>query len=472
MEHANGLTNGNQREDTPQPLVDAQAATKPRVDPDHKSLSSLPPEILSHIFQSVCSSSRKRDRPWLEMLLSQVTSHWRNVALTTPQLWKNIDYLVWRKSPQQMVRAYLSRSGALPLQIQIVLQADITDSNLTTILQMLTPHLRRWGGLGFTFTHEWQLLKLLEIIRDPMAPTLQCLYICYKPSVPLNDPKLTSFEVFCGGAPVLSSIRLRGIRPTCCLPPLTAVTSLRLKEPADNAELRTSLRELTLMLNNLPTLTHLVLHGDYRHQDDGESLGSIELPSLLSLELLIFGRIEMYPLVLSMISAPLLQNLLLEAMVEEEIAEIAAHPPNFPSLRSLIFLSPPGENGNFAVWRNLIHAFPIVQHFTLSEKNMDAFLLSFHDLEDPLMPWPDLHTLTLTARSDHPAKMVRLLYSLVQSRISRGRPLQKLELSKSIMTWSSAEMEELRALADIEMTTLYDDLRPHNFVTDPSDDEE
>src|ERR1700692_4208520 len=60
-------------------------------------VASVPNEILSAIFHAGCllprsdpSFDNKLWEPPFEILVSQVTQHWRNVAIATPGLWTQI----------------------------------------------------------------------------------------------------------------------------------------------------------------------------------------------------------------------------------------------------------------------------------------------------------------------------------------------------------------------------------------------
>lgn len=88
--------------------------------PTASSIQAIPPEILGQIFINCLADEhckilpRKTTAP---LLVAQVCSIWRTVALSTPQLWSSM--LITFPMQERLANAWLSRSGGLPLKIGI-----------------------------------------------------------------------------------------------------------------------------------------------------------------------------------------------------------------------------------------------------------------------------------------------------------------------------------------------------------------
>ena len=148
-------------------------------------------------------------------------------------------------------------------------------------------------------------------------------------------------NIFTGGAPCLTSLRLRGFGIQRCLPPLTTVNNLQIREPFNGDKM--SIARLASILDGLPVLTHLVINGDFI--DRWTPVAQIYLPFLRSFHLWTYDVTNQIPGLLNAISAPLLHSLPLEVLCEEiddfsNGLYLTLQTPKFPSLRSLAPLSP------------------------------------------------------------------------------------------------------------------------------------
>ena len=123
-------------------------------------VASVPNEILSAIFEAGChlpprpqpsDSSSETDEwePPFEILVSHVTRHWRNVAVSTPSLWTQI-YIAEQHECLDAAAAYLTRSRCLPLDIEVEMGRPHARSrwlpklpSTCSIIETLTPHVGR-----------------------------------------------------------------------------------------------------------------------------------------------------------------------------------------------------------------------------------------------------------------------------------------------------------------------------------------
>ncbi|KAJ7612257.1 hypothetical protein FB45DRAFT_760127 [Roridomyces roridus] len=164
----------------------------------------LPNEILREIFLVVCTNDhRTDDEPGLEIslnrilfpehnrplnmhiTLSHVSSHWRTLALGTPELWTTlqVDFGVPTPSITRLLNlldTFISRGGEMPLAFEITQMADDP-----RIVQLLTHHAKRIrnlaadgaGLLGAFFDLAPGSMECLETLRwddDEFMPARLC----------------------------------------------------------------------------------------------------------------------------------------------------------------------------------------------------------------------------------------------------------------------------------------------------------
>ncbi|KAJ6502229.1 hypothetical protein C8R45DRAFT_862027 [Mycena sanguinolenta] len=123
----------------------------------HRALISpwrrLPVEILSEIFLftlKVRGGDRNRDDlyPWVDdrrgtLLLCQICSTWRAVALQTPALWNTLSfqsYWAFRR-PLDWVSTWLDRSRSSPLHLQLRWDPNLSPNIRNSVLSAFTSHL-------------------------------------------------------------------------------------------------------------------------------------------------------------------------------------------------------------------------------------------------------------------------------------------------------------------------------------------
>jgi len=400
------------------------------------------------------------------ILMSQVSSRWRAVALGTPQLWTRIHIDVRRHGSSQMVSHYLRRSGALPLDLSIhhsVQQASIAET--AYIFHAIGLHIDRWRNLQITCSLRIFLRQFIQSIPLSPAPLLQTLQISLGEGN-IYDKDDTLYNIFKRGAPSLKSVRLRGVGLQC-LQSLNSVTSLHLH---DTGSMRITSPLFSAILHGLPALTHLVLSGNIIL--DRALNVKVDLPALLSLCVRPPDwSSDHFAYLLNMISAPVLETLLLEQTTVGEIKELARlafGAPNFPSLRSLTLL--PSGKFTLPTWQTLSHMFPAVTHISLADPTTREFLdaLSGKEVKMSLSAplWPYLHTLTLIRRIgvcldfDQTA-----LYTATSSRIASNMPISRLQFPKLMIDhFKPDDLHRLQQLVDVEEVTVYPGIDYQTYI--------
>ena len=182
-------------------------------------ITRLPTEILALIFGIVHQDA---------ITVSHVDRHWRNLALRSPLLWRNLHLGLCN----DQIREYLNRS--LPLSIAITLdvvdkyfrdedsrdedleESDEEDSRenpeaFMAHLTMLIHHVSRWHTLRLNCTSHKTMSTILSYLRGLSAPCLThiSIHLCNGDSF---DRSLGwHVAIFDGSAPLLRTVHLGGI---------------------------------------------------------------------------------------------------------------------------------------------------------------------------------------------------------------------------------------------------------------------
>ncbi|KZP25040.1 hypothetical protein FIBSPDRAFT_929587 [Athelia psychrophila] len=168
----------------------------------------VPREILSEIFLYFRPDEQTRDTPDLRrsiILISHVCQSWRNVALSTPQLWSTIIVNLGPRDAQRKLdcaKAWIERSRQYPLSISIsCLMPNRSAKAWKELLDILIPH-----------SHRWRSAKILT-------------WTDYLSGLNGHIPKLESLDIRIGGhsqkdafdiSPSLRQLRLTHCNPGIC----------------------------------------------------------------------------------------------------------------------------------------------------------------------------------------------------------------------------------------------------------------
>jgi hypothetical protein len=408
-------------------------------------ISSIPNEILSMIFkigQAIFRSNLQDDddsepeehEPPFEVLVSHVSTHWRDVAINTHLLWRFIDISPGRSMAG--VASYIARSNGCPLDVRLDLSQSVWNPKgvATEVLDMIISHLGRWHRFSVQSDREGADNPMLARLSDLSAPLLQHLSLCVDD---LEHPDSTSDDnlrpqIFSGGAPNLSFVRLRGLGMHFFRPPLVAVTTLHLDQTKTLPIRYTLFREL---LTASPFLTNLSIYGDIIGSDSWTSIESsaIEMPALRSLRICGLSGF-VYCGILLGITAPRLESLVLKDVQEHDLDLFwtSSQMSKFPLLHSLTFCD--FEFSEYT-YRNMFRAFTAITKFTSLYSSVNTPMVlrllgasTVNPNSSVLeLPWPNLETLTLLLNLDDEP----LVDDVVETRIIAGHPLIKLRLGSS-----------------------------------------
>ncbi|KAJ7663134.1 hypothetical protein DFH06DRAFT_344885 [Mycena polygramma] len=257
---------------------------------------TLPPEIVTQIFVA-CLPSHGRVRPSPHtppLTLAQICRHWREIALSSSELWSSVDILL---SPQfmhaawfglrplpdppiyealPMIELWFSRAKERPLSLTVRSTRGELPKPLLTLISAMAGRLYR---LELKLSH-----KDFEFLgKNPAAfPRLEKLAICSEAD--LHPDTYNTFR----DTPCLSKLKIaHDYALVSDLPPL--LTSLEIRQM--------SLRHLPEVLNQCPRLLHITVDMEFSWSTQvitvphlqslvfhGSSLDCLNLPDLRRLD--------------------------------------------------------------------------------------------------------------------------------------------------------------------------------------------
>ncbi|KAF9547193.1 hypothetical protein CPC08DRAFT_715877 [Agrocybe pediades] len=170
----------------------------------------IPPELWASIFEEVVLSD---DTTCAPMLLLHICHFWREIALTTPQLWTKLD--VNGDSDPQQVDFFLQNS--MPLRIDIMV--DLVKSYDHPPLIVFHAHLHRIRSLDICSNFVTYAQHALSLIgQNQAAPALQILSvtITQEPTTltPGSEAGFITLKSPFSAVPVIATLTL----PLCHLP--------------------------------------------------------------------------------------------------------------------------------------------------------------------------------------------------------------------------------------------------------------
>jgi len=227
-------------------------------------VSSLLPEMLSTIFEN--GPAVPLERVAFALSVSQVSRYWRETAVHTPFLWAGIPLFPRSNGGgyQEFLKVLIHRSQSYPLDITIRLHEldiphsaadkmkaqlrqqqqeyeEIESSEFTIYmgskpqeasrsspdeLDTIISEISRWRTFAYESDNPYDVVEMTQRLANLSAPILKSFKFVGSPDGDETVPQ----NVFEGGAPILSSVRIGGIEPTSSLlahspPPRRSVVS-------------------------------------------------------------------------------------------------------------------------------------------------------------------------------------------------------------------------------------------------------
>ena len=432
----------------------------------------LPPEVLIYIFKlgsrmlqddPILGSSIPRPLP---LVVSAVCRQWRDIAVTTPDLWTNL--VIKHPRPYGWVPLSLQRSAESPIDITI----DCRSTNLLTapvvdqLMTRLMVHLPRWRRFALNSTDPATIYAVGRRLADSSAPMLRHLQLSLSGSSGNQEVLLP--EIFQGGAEALTSVRYDSLCTPWTAPPLVNLTVLDLRWLW--LQTRLQYEQFRAVLAASPNIRALILRGTYIHLHSGRQYPPLAIPTLRYLEVSGDNVCRMS----SLLETPGLEELTLANLDETEFREFVASLPvpgeprscgpgeeggvggssemedasgsgmddmeaemeleaapvvctatmRYPHLRSLALL-----NASMCTpTRRFTRALPTITHLTVINSATAKFLQLFREESVEALrggreglSWPHLRKFTFIDEVDH-----FLLHGVLRDRKAAGAPLECL----------------------------------------------
>ncbi|KAJ6480276.1 hypothetical protein C8R45DRAFT_350758 [Mycena sanguinolenta] len=246
----------------------------------------LPVELLAHIFVILAEAGADSHDPTevyhrAPVLISHVSSLWRGISLSTPQMWSRISVqsVAWNARP---IHAFLARSGMTPLDVVFISPETINvqeeHRRVDQLLIHLSHDIRRIRSIAFR-SRGVAMQKLVGVLTSPLNtfPALRTLELSLTSLGPTSSsfPSLLPAQ-FQGSGTSLNLTYLRLVKlplfniPKHFLHNLTAL-DLGFAPKKSTAEGPSSymlrMSQLVRFLNCTPKLQELVLANTVAYMD-------------------------------------------------------------------------------------------------------------------------------------------------------------------------------------------------------------
>ncbi|KAJ7161071.1 hypothetical protein C8R46DRAFT_1223397 [Mycena filopes] len=319
------MPDGNVPEDTTVVHTHNRGRSQAYLDP----VLTLPNEIVSEIFIQFLPPYPECP-PWGNILrsptlLTQICKKWRDIALSTPQLWRAVNFELFRAPSRKQRRrrvhmdttgfeTWLSRSRACPLSLQIF-EHESRDLRVSEILTAAIRHRARWEYLKIEVEQAYDLLEL-----DGPFPLLRHL------DLNLGIATQTKITAFCD-APLLCSAGLHSRAVETIVLPWVQLISLVLRHVTPH--------HCSFALTQAPNLIHCELGSILAEDDNTPQPASPPAVRLPCLESLVIG--VCHSAINTTVAVCVLESLTLPALLRLRIAEDCLGDANpVQALRSFI----------------------------------------------------------------------------------------------------------------------------------------
>ncbi|KAJ3730592.1 hypothetical protein C8R42DRAFT_650643 [Lentinula raphanica] len=238
-------------------LVENKPESPHRKAGERVSIEHLPVEIMQEIF-----SYFMPDRHWRiyrapppQLILLQVSTRWRSIALSYTRLWSTfmIHYPIHEHI--RMTKLWLEHSGQHPLTIYIYDPRDDSKSTTTRndMINLLLPHAHRWKTAIFVIPTGFKsLLSALPSLQFPLLETLCIDVVHYKRVVDRDDVEQMKEVFFHSSAPCLRAITWKTYRTYLHI--TRSIPTSTLTHLAGSFVIDSTFFEMLSTMNNLETL--------------------------------------------------------------------------------------------------------------------------------------------------------------------------------------------------------------------------
>ncbi|KAJ6500682.1 hypothetical protein C8R45DRAFT_1210414 [Mycena sanguinolenta] len=343
------------------------ATEKNRIAP----IGSIPNELLAKIFRSGRDSNIPGGERF-EILVSHITTVWREVAINTPSLWNILEIEQNRSS--QMLETYLARAKACHLQVRFNFLQGVWVPD-QAVWDLILPSVERWHSLEIRMYDEAALYTTIAHLEPLRASLLAEIIISRQSSSDMHSPITHTHGLgfrnsrlfFHAGASQLQKLHLEYYLSSW--PPLVHLTTLCLHNLP--RPVRPSWNRFRDLLVSSSQLTHLSIHGDVVSGKPPANV-NIQIPSLRSLRIrgtdALGSRASDLLLAISM---PHLTSLTLYNMVYTDLDPWLSE---FQLLHGLTSLTLYWPTFTAATYSKLVETMPHVARLTLIDRQPEELL--------------------------------------------------------------------------------------------------
>ncbi|KAG6896636.1 hypothetical protein C0992_006973 [Termitomyces sp. T32_za158] len=419
-------------------------------------ICSLPSELLAKIFQlghdlqwednelAGSPTSRLVADHSFEVLVTHVSSHFRKVAIGTPQLWSDIT--ISSRISSAELETYLVRTSgcALDVRIETGLSVPMNPLMIAQIDAVIT-HSNRYRQLIINCAFESSAQLVVRRFSRVIMPILKHLSIAIDTVQGLFPPD--GRKPFGAEMPCPSFLRLRGVSLVLFCVQLQNITTLHLDQTVFTPILYSTFRR---MIISSSALQNLSLYGDLFSSVTTPwtalAIGDpIDIPKLRRLRISGVGG-EMYSGVLRGIIAVSLTSIVLKNLKQYDLHPFMASPSSslkFPLLRELVLIDP---DMTIDEYNQLFYTFPKTTSFAIYHRETaDVLRLLADDPIDGFIPWPELNTLSVLVDENDD-----VVADIVKRRREIGFPLEKMRLGTTDLLSSMPHFTWLREHVIVE----------------------
>ncbi|KAJ7762645.1 hypothetical protein B0H16DRAFT_1807392 [Mycena metata] len=135
------------------------------------------------------ASNTLEGKSWESLILGHICQLWRQIALSTPELWNTIRLTSRGGLEPACINAFLSRAASLSLSISVD-ALNVDPVVLHAALNTIIPHSRNWAHLSIIGTAE--IMRTFQVIHQQL-PVLQSLKLDVEPPI-FDDTFGTMFQ--------------------------------------------------------------------------------------------------------------------------------------------------------------------------------------------------------------------------------------------------------------------------------------
>lgn len=423
-------------------------------------ISILPNEVLAMVFVQGHAMSKlslksewRTDGMLFEVVVSQVASVWREVALSTAELWSVVNI---NQHNCPIAEEYLQRSKGFPLDLRILLPWQILQPLVTSILDLIIPRVHQWRRFFLKYQNYSDAIQtLVQSICGLSAPLLEHFSISSPPSSDRwTANENFSSQLFEGGTPKLSIVRLGGDALYRFRPSFRSITTLCLTDIPPSLTLKypqfCKIVTTPSCLINL-SITGVVLHPSLRDLQPIES--DLSLPFLRKLSLA--GENFAFFNLLMSLSAPDLRSISFTKVDGDEFERFILAASTSAKYHLVDSFHCFEDLAAFLLYKELFDGFPGVKHASFLYCT-PALVAAFEgdtssdhiSLSAPA--WPSLQSIGIPT---HTPLEARRLDELVSMRSRQGLPIRYLRLSS--LDYTGEDGQEARTKVDIELMWEY-----------------